>query len=153
FLCDASRPIFVCGGGIIIAGAEQELLSLAERLSVPVATTISGKGSIDEEHPLAVGVVGSNGGTPETRAIVDQADLVMFIGCRAGSVTTERWRHPAPGKTKVIHLDVDPAVQGANYPVDVPLVADAKLAIAALNGALAEVKRPLEAAVVKKARE
>src|SRR5678815_3813880 len=61
------------------------------------------------------GVVGSNGGTPETRAIVDQADLIVFVGCRAGSVTTERWRHPTPGKTKVIHVDVDPAVFGANY--------------------------------------
>src|SRR6266571_7978260 len=46
---------------------------------------------------LAAGVVGSNGGTPETRAVVDAADLVLFVGCRAGSVTTERWRHPAPG--------------------------------------------------------
>ena len=55
------------------AGAESELRSIAERLSAPVATTISGKGSIDEHHPLAAGVVGSNGGTPETRAIVDQA--------------------------------------------------------------------------------
>ena len=74
------------------------MLELAERLSAPVATTISGKGSINEDHPLAVGVVGSNGGTPETRAIVDQADLIIFIGCRAGSVTTERWRHPDTGK-------------------------------------------------------
>ena len=151
-LCDASKPIFLCGGGVVIAGAEQELLDLAERLSGPVATTISGKGSIDEEHPLAVGVVGSNGGTPETRAIVDQADLVMFIGCRAGSVTTERWKHPAPGKTRIIHLDVDPAVLGANYPVDIPLVGDAKLTLAALNGALATFKRPLEAAGVQKAK-
>ena len=92
--------MFLCGGGVVIAGAEQELLELAERLSAPVATTISGKGSISDEHPLAVGVVGSNGGTPETRAIVDQADLVIFVGCRAGSVTTERWRHPTPGKVR-----------------------------------------------------
>jgi acetolactate synthase I/II/III large subunit len=151
-LGDASSPIFLCGGGVVIAGAEQELVDLAERLSAPVATTISGKGSIDEEHPLAVGVVGSNGGTPETRAIVDQADLVMFIGCRAGSVTTERWRHPAAGKATIIHLDVDPAVLGANYPVDIPLVGDAKLALAALNEALATFKRPLEAAAVQKAK-
>ena len=151
-LREASKPILLCGGGVVIAGAEQELLDLAERLSAPVATTISGKGSIDEEHPLAVGVVGSNGGTPETRAIVDQANLVMFIGCRAGSVTTERWRHPAPGKTKIIHLDVDPAVLGANYHVDVPLVGDAKLALAALNGALATFKKSLEAAAVQKTK-
>ena len=152
-LRSASHPVFLCGGGVVIAGAEQELLELAERLSAPVATTISGKGSISEEHPLAVGVVGSNGGTPETRAIVDQADLVIFVGCRAGSVTTERWRHPTPGKVKVIHLDVDPAVLGVNYPVDVPLVSDARLALAALNQALATMTRPLEALAVQKAKE
>ena len=137
----------------MIAAAEKELLKLAERLSAPVATTISGKGSINELHPLAVGVVGSNGGTPETRAIVDQADLVVFVGCRAGSVTTERWRHPPPGKTKVIHVDVDPGVLGANYPLDVPLLGDAKLALAALNEALATVRRPLEATAVQKTKE
>jgi len=152
-LTDAAHPVFICGGGVVIAGAELDLLKLAERLSAPVATTISGKGSINESHPLAVGVVGSNGGTPETRAIVDQADLVVFVGCRAGSVTTERWRHPVPGQTKVIHLDVDPAVLGANYPVDAPLVGDAKLALAALNDSLATVQRPLEATAVQNAKE
>ncbi len=152
-LRDAERPVFICGGGVVIAGAEQELFKLAQRLSAPVATSISGKGSIDEEHPLAVGVVGSNGGTPETRAVVDQADLIIFVGCRAGSVTTERRRHPAPGKAKIIHLDVDPAVQSVNYPVDVPLVGDAKLGLAALNEALATLKRPLEASLMQKAKE
>jgi acetolactate synthase-1/2/3 large subunit len=152
-LRDSAQPLFVCGGGVVIANAEAELLKLAERLSAAVATTISGKGSISEDNPLAVGVVGSNGGTPETRAIVDQADLVVFVGCRAGSVSTERWRHPAPGKTKVIHLDVDPAVFGANYPVDVPLAGDAKLALAALNEALATTRRPLDLSTIQKAKE
>lgn len=157
----ASHPVFLCGGGVVIASAEQDLLELAEQLSAPVATTISGKGSISEEHPLAIGVVGSNGGTPETRAIIDQADLVIFVGCRAGSVTTERWRHPAPGNVKVIHMDVDRAVLGVNYSVDVPLVGDAKLALAALNEALAKINRPArgltgqppEAAAVARAKE
>jgi acetolactate synthase-1/2/3 large subunit len=152
WLRSAAYPVFICGGGVVISGAEQELLRLAERLSAPVATTISGKGSIVEEHPLAVGVVGSNGGTPETRAIVDRADVVAFIGCRAGSVTTERWRHPAPGKVKVIHLDVDPAVLGVNYAVDAPLVGDAKVTLAALDDALATTKRPLEASAVQEAK-
>jgi acetolactate synthase-1/2/3 large subunit len=148
----AKRPVFICGGGPVIAAAQDELLELAQKLSAPVATTISGQGSISEEHPLAVGVVGSNGGTPETRAIVDQADVVVFVGCRAGSVTTERWRHPAPGKVRVIHVDVDAGTIGANYPVDVPLVADAKLAIAALNEALGDLRRPLDAAAVARAK-
>ncbi len=128
----AKSPLFICGGGVVIARAEPELSELAEKLGAAVATTISGKGSIDERCSQSVGVVGSNGGTPETRAVVDSADVIIFVGCRAGSVTTERWRHPAPDQARIIHIDVDPAVPGRNYKVDVPLVGDAKLALAAL---------------------
>jgi acetolactate synthase I/II/III large subunit len=136
-LRSARSPLFICGGGVIISRAEAELTELAEKLAAPVATTISGKGAIDERCAHSLGVVGSNGGTPETRAIVDAADVIIFVGCRAGSVTTERWRHPAPDQARIIHIDVDPAVPGRNYKVDVPLIADAKLALAAL---LDEVK-------------
>ena len=152
-LRDAARPVFICGGGVIISGAEPELLKLAERLSAPVATTISGKGSIVEHHPLAVGVVGSNGGTPETRSIIDQADCIVFAGCRAGSVTTERWRHPVPGTAKIVHLDVDSAVPGTNYPVEAALIGDAQLALRMLNEALGDAQRPLETSQVQKAKE
>ena len=148
----AKSPVFICGGGVVISGAESELGGLAEQLSAPVATTISGKGSIDERCAHSVGVVGSNGGTPETRAVIDAADLVIFVGCRAGSVTTERWRHPAPGQAKIVHLDVDPAVIGANYRVDVPLVADAKLALAALSEALDGFERAGDSSIVAKAK-
>src|SRR2546421_4693659 len=132
----AKAPLFICGGGVVLSGAEQELQALAEKLNAPVATTISGKGSIDERCAHSVGVVGSNGGTPQTRAVVDAADAIIFVGCRAGSVTTERWRHPAPGRARIIHIDVDPQVPGKNYPVDVPLVGDAKLALTALTEAV-----------------
>jgi acetolactate synthase-1/2/3 large subunit len=137
----SKQPLFVCGGGVVLSGAEAELSSLSGVLSAPVATTISGKGSIDERCALSVGVVGSNGGTPETRAVVDAADLIIFVGCRAGSVTTERWRHPQAGKAKIIHIDVDPAVAGTNYKVDVPLVGDARLCLSALIDALDGYKR------------
>ncbi len=139
---NSKAPLFICGGGVVLSGAEAELLELAQKTGAPVATTISGKGSIDERHAAAVGVVGSNGGTPQTRGLVDAADLIIFVGCRAGSVTTERWRHPAPGKARIIHIDVDPAVPGTNYKVDVPLVGDARLCLAALNEALGDF-RPL----------
>lgn len=152
-LAQARYPVMICGGGVVISHAEAELVQLAERLSAPVATTISGKGSIDEQHMLAVGVVGSNGGTPETRVIVDQADLIFFIGCRAGSVTTERWRHPAKGTTKIIHLDVDPAVPGTNYPADAALAGDAQRGLKMLNDALATTHRPLDAARVDAAKK
>jgi acetolactate synthase-1/2/3 large subunit len=137
-LRQAKNPLFICGGGVVLSGAESELMALAEKLAAPVATTVSGKGTIDERCAHSVGVVGSNGGTRETRAVVDAADLIVFAGCRAGSVTTERWRHPAPGGARIIHIDVDPTVPGRNYPVDVPLVGDARLALAALSEAVVQ---------------
>src|SRR5688572_13429705 len=114
-LRQAKNPLLICGGGVVLSGAESELMELAEKLGAPVATTVSGKGAVDERCAHAVGVVGSNGGTPQTRAVVDAADVIVFVGCRAGSVTTERWRHPAPGAARIIHIDVDPAVPGRNY--------------------------------------
>lgn len=148
----ARKPIFVCGGGVVISGGEPELLALAERLGAPVATTISGQGSVSEEHPLALGVVGSNGGTPQTRAVVQEADLVVFVGCRAGSVTTERWRYPVPGKATIVHIDVDPAVIGANYKVDAALVGDAKLVLSALVSSVKK-KEGSQAGRVKQAKD
>ncbi|ETX01215.1 MAG: hypothetical protein ETSY2_37655, partial [Candidatus Entotheonella gemina] len=132
----AQRPLLVCGGGPIIAGACDEVQRLAELLAAPVATSVSGQGVIPDTHPLALGVVGSNGGTPQTRDVLMSADTVVFIGCRAGSVTTERSRFPAPGRCKILHIDVDPDVIGVNYATDAALVGDAKLALAALCEAI-----------------
>ncbi len=149
-LRQANSPLIICGGGVVLSKAEGELLELAEKLSAPVATTVSGKGTIDERAARAVGVVGSNGGTPQTRAVVDAADVIVFVGCRAGSVTTERWRHPAPGGARIIHIDVDPAVPGRNYAVDVPLVGDARLCLEALNEAVTPRKGDLTLVEAKK---
>jgi len=134
-ILSAKSPVIVCGGGVVIAGGEAELQHLAERLDIAVCTTVSGQGSLAETHPNCVGVVGSNGGVAETRAVVDQADLVIFIGCRAGSVTTERWRSPAPG-TAIVHIDSDPNAIGVNYQTEAMICADARLALRALNAAL-----------------
>jgi acetolactate synthase-1/2/3 large subunit len=131
-LAAASLPVFICGGGVVISGAEKALAAIAETLGAPVATTVSGQGSLAEDHPLCLGVVGSNGGTLPTREALAHADLVVFVGCRAGSVTTERWRYPAQG-TPVIHIDADPMVPGTNYQTEVVLVGDAKLALEALR--------------------
>lgn len=153
----ARRPIFVCGGGVVISRAEEELRQLAEALEAPVATTISGQGSISEQHHLSLGVVGSNGGTPQTRAVLDECDIVVFVGCRAGSVTTERWRHPDVNRAKIIHIDADPAVIGANYPTAVALAGDAKLVLAALlehfasaSGNGSELRQAIKKAKVEK---
>lgn len=132
----ARNPVIICGGGPIVAGAFEEVRELAERLGAVVATSISGKGVISERHGLAAGVVGSNGGSAETRELVDEADVVLLVGCRAGSVTTEKWQSPRIGQCEVIHLDVDPAVIGASYPVAAALVGDARLGLRGLIDAL-----------------
>jgi len=149
-LAGASAAIAICGGGPVLAGAEPALQAIAEALDLPIATTVSGQGSIAETHRQALGVVGSNGGVPATRAVVDAADVIVFIGCRAGSVTTERWRSPPKGKT-IIHIDNDPMVIGANYPTDVAICADAKLALEALLAELQTRDLPAQGGSAKAA--
>jgi len=130
-LSSAKAAVAVCGGGPVIAGAQAAMARLARVLDLPIATTVSGQGALAESDPHAVGVVGSNGGVPGTRAVIDEADVILFIGCRAGSVTTERWRSPPKGRT-ILHIDSDPMVIGANYPTEVAVCADACLALDAL---------------------
>lgn len=134
-LAQAKSAVAICGGGPVLSGAESALHRVANLLDMPVATTVSGQGSVAETDPLALGVVGSNGGVPATRTVVDQADVVLFIGCRAGSVTTERWSSPGRSAT-IIHIDSDPMVIGANYQTEVAICADARLALEALADAL-----------------
>jgi acetolactate synthase-1/2/3 large subunit len=127
----AKTPVIVCGGGVILAGGTAALAVFTEKLDIPVCTTVSGQGSLAETHPNCAGVVGSNGGQPAIRSLVDEADLIFYIGCRAGSVTTERWRSPKAGTT-VVHMDNDPAVIGACYQTKAAMVCDARLGLEAL---------------------
>ncbi|MGZ8154609.1 MAG: thiamine pyrophosphate-binding protein [Burkholderiales bacterium] len=132
----ARSPIFICGGGVIIADAMAVLGKLATLLGAPVCTTVSGKGSLSERHPLCAGVVGSNGGVVPTREVVQQADLVIFIGCRAGSTTTEHWKNPSRD-VPIVHIDIDPSVISANYQTAHAVVGDARLALEGLHAFIA----------------
>ncbi|SDQ19135.1 acetolactate synthase-1/2/3 large subunit [Pseudovibrio sp. Tun.PSC04-5.I4] len=134
-ILSAKNPLIVCGGGVVIAGAMEELDRLATRLDIPVATSISGQGSLAETHPNCVGVVGSNGGTDETWEAMTAADLVVFMGARAGSTTTSRWEAPS-STTRVVHFDNDPMVIGANYQSEVGVVGDLLLALQQVNAVL-----------------
>ncbi len=134
-ILSAERPLIVCGGGVVIAGAMDALDRFASRLDIPVATSISGQGSLAETNPVCVGVVGSNGGTDETWEAMTSADLVVFMGCRAGSTTTARWEAPHPG-SRIVHFDSDPMVLGANYQAEVAVLGDLRLALDQLNAAL-----------------
>ncbi|UWQ43471.1 thiamine pyrophosphate-binding protein (plasmid) [Leisingera aquaemixtae] len=134
-ILSAKSPLIVCGGGVVISGAMAELGRLASRLDIAVGTSISGKGSLADTHPQSLGVVGSNGGTDETWEMMEAADLVVFLGCRAGSTTTSRWEAPKLG-CRIVHIDNDPMVIGANYRTEVGVAADLKLALAAMNAYL-----------------
>ncbi len=127
-LVAAASPVIVCGGGVVIAGGCDALERLATALNAPVCTTVSGKGSLADTHPLNAGVVGTNGGVQATREVVMQADLVLFVGARAGSTTTEHWKYPARN-VPIVHIDVDAMTIGTNYRTDVALVGDARLAL------------------------
>ena len=110
----AQRPIIVSGGGAIASGAHAEVLRLAETLSIPVATSMAGKGIIPEDHPLAVGVVGSYSQQCANRSVAE-ADLALFIGSATGDQVTLDWTLPAPG-TPVVQMDINPAELGRNCP-------------------------------------
>ena len=134
-ILSAKNPLIVAGGGVVIAGAMDELGRLAARLDIPVASSISGQGALADSHPQALGVVGSNGGTPETWALMTGADMVIFMGVRAGSTTTARWAAPGPD-TRIVHFDVDPMVPGANYQTEVAVIGDLRLSLAQVNAVL-----------------
>jgi len=143
-LAAARRPVIVAGGGAVTSGAWAEVAALAEATGAPVGTSICGKGAIAEDHPLSMGVVGGNGGRPYATALLAQADLILYVGCKTDSVTTENWSLPRPtGGTAIVHLDVDPTEIGRNYETAAGLAGDARLGLADLAAAVrARAPRP-----------
>lgn len=126
-LGEAQNPVFICGQGVLYSQAWEEVVKLAELFGVPVGTTMTGKGSISELHPLSIGVIGARGGTSFSNKIVKEADLVFFVGCNTDSAGTAKWTLPSQdGHTKIIHLDISEVEVGNNYYSDVILIGDAK---------------------------
>lgn len=134
-LSRAQRPVIVAGGGVTASRAEAEVLQLAEMLSIPVATSLNGKGTIPENHALSAGVVGAYSRWCANR-IVAESDLVFYIGSHTGSQVTNVWKVPRPG-TPVIQLDIEPQELGRNYPNLVSLCGDAQ---ASLRQLIAELE-------------
>ncbi len=126
-LAKAQRPIIVAGGGVVTSQAQAELVELAEKLQIPVATSLTAKDAILDHHPLAVGVVGVYSRACANQAVAE-ADLVFFVGAHAGGQVTANWKIPAVG-TPVIQLDIDPEQLGRNYPNTVSVLADAKVGL------------------------
>ena len=130
----AKRPIIVAGGGATASGAGPELIALAEKGAIPVATSLNGKALLPGDHRLNVGVVGSYSAWCANKA-VDRADLVMFVGSRTGDQVTNSWTVPGPNR-QVVQIDLDPAELGRNYPNAAGLCGDAKVALAQLTEAI-----------------
>src|SRR3977135_2365000 len=127
-LQEAERPVIVAGGGVRASGAGRDLVALAEKLSIPVATSLNGKDSIPGVHPLSVGVVGTYSRESANR-VVAQADLVCFIGTETGGMTTHFWAVPKIG-VAAIQIDSDPEALGRNYPLKASVLGDAKVVLA-----------------------
>ena len=123
-LTTAKRPIIVAGGGVTASGARDELVSLAEKLSIPVATSLNAKAMFPSDHPLAVGVPGSYSRACANQAVCE-ADLVFFIGSHTGGQVTNGYRIPPQG-TPIIQLDINPEELGRNYPIQLGMQGDVR---------------------------
>ncbi len=145
----AQRPVIVAGGGVRLSSAAAEVVALAEKLSIPVATSVNGKGTILDSHPLSVGVVGSYSARCANQ-VVSEADLVIYIGSHTGDQVTHNWTVPALG-TPVVQIDIDPAEIGRSYAGAIGVVGDAKMALARLIDALDQ--RPDGSAWLQRAQE
>jgi acetolactate synthase-1/2/3 large subunit len=133
-LWHARRPFILAGGGVLHSGAGPGLTALAERLSAAVGTTLSGKGSIAEDHPLSVGVTGTMG-TAAAASALAEADVVLLAGAKASGGATFNWTLPRPDQM-VVQLDLDPAELGRAFGWAIPVLADARQGLQALLTAL-----------------
>ncbi len=142
-LATAQRPVIVAGGGVNHSQANREVLALAERLGAPVVTTISGQGTMPDEHVLALGVVGDNGFHPHAHRAVEEADVLLYVGCKMGSVSTIQWTLPSRArKRKILQIDLDPTVLANNYENTLSVAGDAKLVLEDLLRLLPAAREP-----------
>ena len=126
----ARRPFVLAGGGVLHSAAGPEVTALAARLSAAVATTLTGKGAIAEDHPLSVGVAGSMG-TSAAAAAFAEADVVLLAGTKSSGGATYGWTLPRDGQL-VVQLDIDPAELGRAFGVTAAMLADARQGVTAL---------------------
>lgn len=152
-LLDAQRPLILAGHGCLLAGAQDGLRRLVELTGMPLATTPQGKGVFDENHALALGPIGRDGVYPANRASRG-CDVLLALGTRFGDRSASSWRdgvtHAIP-PTKLIHVDIDPAQIGRNYPPTVGVVGSVPTVIEQLIAALSASKERVEAARKRRA--
>jgi acetolactate synthase-1/2/3 large subunit len=149
-ILSSKSPILLAGGGVVLSGASKELLELGELLSIPIFTTASGRGSISEEHPLAMGLVGLYR-TRVGKEVFESSDLIISVGSRNEEFQSGNWKLK-PAEAKFLQIDADPFEIGRNYLPDVAVVGDAKLVLKDIIDKLksaAQTAKFLDAARVK----
>jgi len=135
-LCSAQRPLVILGGGSINAAVEA--LILVERLNAPVVTTVHAKGMLPPDHPL---ILGSTLGYAPVRVAIEQADVVLAVGTELSETDQFPDQRKLAMKGKLVRVDIDPKQFHRLYPADIAILGDARLALAALNEALAQPGR------------
>ena len=127
-LIKARKLAIIAGGGANHAQAGEAILALAEWLSAPVVTTISGQGIVPDHHPLAMGVTGDNGFHPHAHRTINEGDVLLYVGCKMGSVSTINWTVPGVASDKqIVQIDLNPEFLGNNYRNTLSVAGDAKL--------------------------
>jgi acetolactate synthase-1/2/3 large subunit len=129
-LAEAERPLLYLGGGVRKSGAAAEARALAERLELPFATSLQGKGAVSEDHPLWLGMIGMHGHARANRA-VQRADVLFAAGARLSDRGTGATDGFAPG-AKLVQADLDPAALSRSVPAEVALAGDLRETLEAL---------------------
>lgn len=137
----AKRPVIVSGGGVRTSGAQAELVALAERLELPIATSLNGKDTVPATHRLSIGIPGLY---PRQSAneIIMEADLVIYVGSQTSSQLTLNWQIP-PKSTPTVHIDIEPEELGRHYLDALPVVGDAKTTLGAMLALVAQRGTPV----------
>lgn len=128
---ESRRPVLYAGGGVIASGAARDVANLAHKAQIPVATTLMGLGSFDENDPLALRLAGMHGTAAANHAI-NEADLIIALGVRFSDRVTGKLAAYAK-RAKIIHVDCDPSSIGKNVAVDLGIVADVKDVLTTVN--------------------
>ena len=131
-IASSQRPFLYAGGGVVAAGAGEELIKLAETIGAPIGASMMGLSAVDHNHPLFLGMTGMHGRYAATQ-VMDKSDLIIAVGSRFSDRATGNKIEFSKNR-KVLHIDIDPAEIGKNIPAYVALVADVKEALVALNG-------------------
>lgn len=135
----AQTPVLIAGGGVHLSGAHTAVVRFAELAAIPVATTITGKGTLPETHPLALGICGRY--SRYANEFIARADLIIVVGCKLGEIATNRWT-VIPPNARIIHIDIDPGELGKVYRTELGIWADAKATLDALIDSMGPNRGP-----------